>query len=127
MADEITVLAAISCLNGNFRLPQIGSEQLTFDQAAQGGGVPGTVEIGTSEEDVDVSALTTEGWLWMRNLDDTNYVDWGPSSGGTSPVMVAIGRMEAGESALFRLKPEVTLRMKANVAACVVQILVLED
>lgn len=127
MADEITVVASIAVENGNFKLPTIGGDQVSVTQAAIGGGVPGTISIGTSEEDVDLSDLTTEGWLYMKNLDGTNYVEWGASTGGTSPSMVQIGRLEAGEPAAFRMSPGAVLRMKADTAACMVQIMAMED
>lgn len=127
MADEIRVKASIKVENGEFQFPEIGRSEVRVDQAAEGGGVPGTLSIGTSEEDVDLSALTTEGWLWMKNLDTTNHVQWGASTGGTFPSMVTIGRLEAGEPALFRMEPGATLRMKANSSACLVYIGAMED
>lgn len=124
MSNEIKVTASLKCSNGYFEQPQIGSTQLKFDQTAIGGD-GAIVEIGTSEEDIDLSEITTLGWCYMRNLDTTNYVEWGKKDGSGN--MQAIGRLEAGEPALFRMNPGVTLRMKANTAACKVQIIVLED
>ena len=101
MADEITVSARL--------------------QAVEGGPTPGYVTIGTSEESEAFSELSTEGWLLMENLDDTNYVEWGFSTG------VYGGRLEAGEAALFRLNPSSTLYLRANTAACKMLIYALED
>ena len=122
MADEITIAISFNIVNGNFRLP-IATGSLSFDQTTSGGGNPGSVDIGTSEEDISFGDITTLGWLYMRNLDDTNYVTWGPKSG----TMVACGRMEAGEPACFRMEPGITMTMQANTASCRVYIAALDD
>ena len=80
-----------------------------------------TVDVGTSEEALVVGDLSgVEGFIALRNLDATNFVTWGPESGGA---MVAIGKLlPLGEPAIFRMKPGVTLRLKADTAACKVQV-----
>jgi len=126
MSDEIKVTASLQIDNTNFSMPKIGGTQLTFDQTNEGGMVPGTVKVGSgAEEDISMTELTTPGWLWMKNLDASNYVQWGGKT--TAGAMTTIGRMEAGEPALFRLDPSATLRMQANTAECKVLILVAED
>jgi len=127
MANEVKVIAALQVANGTFEFPKVGGSQLQFDQAAPGGGVPGSMEIPTTAGGtvVDLSELTTVGWAYFKNLDDTNYVQHGPEAAGA---IVVYGRMEPGEPALFRLDPGIAnLRMIANTAACLVQILVMED
>ncbi len=124
MANEIQITSQIKVDNGSFKLPRMGLQNVRFDQSGVGGGQPGTQSIATSEAAISIPGITTLGWTYMVNLDDTNYVVWGPESGGS---MVPMGRMEPGESALFRMEPGITLRMQANTAACEVQIFVLED
>jgi hypothetical protein len=124
MSDEITIQASLQVENGTYTQPKLGSGIHKFDQASAGGGVPGTVSVGTTAETISTGDLTTPGWVWMKNLDATNYVQWGMSDGGT---LKTVGRLEAGEMALFRLDPGATLMMKANTAACLVQIAVQED
>jgi len=111
MANEIRVTAGISVNNGNssFSFP---SKSKSIDQAAIGGPTPGAISVGTSEESTAFPELTTEGWLYMQNNDATNYVQWGFSTG------VYGGRLKAGECALFRMEPALTLYLKANTAAC---------
>ena len=67
--------------------------------------------------------ITTPGWAIMTNLDTTNFVKWGFSTG------VYGGRMEPGETAgPFRIDPALaSLYMIADTAACNVLIQVLED
>ncbi len=123
MSDEITVTAALRCSNGDFRL-DVNPGSVQIDQAIAAGGNPGTVSIGTVDTAISFTGLTTPGYVWMRNLDGTNYVDIGPDSGGT---MVPCLRLKAGEVALFRLSAGVTLKGKAHTAACLVQIHALDS
>jgi hypothetical protein len=111
MANEITVTSGIRVTNGNSSFAQAAKTK-SFDQAAIGGPTPGAISVGTSEESTAFPELTTEGWLYMQNNDATNYVQWGFSTG------VYGGRLKAGESALFRMEPGLTLYLKANTAAC---------
>lgn len=115
MANEITVTAFIQVVNGNLRDQfSIGNQSIT--QTGVGGPTPGYVTIGTTEEEVAFSELGTKGYVMMQNLDTTNYVQWGFSTG------VYGGRMKAGESAgPFRMDAT-SIFLKANTAACKVLI-----
>lgn len=77
-----------------------------------------------AEEDMPTGDITTLGWLFLYNLDDDNYVTWGPKSGG---VMVPIGRIEAGEPVALRMEPGTTLRWQADTADVQVKMLLIED
>jgi hypothetical protein len=92
-------------------------------QAAQGAHSP-VVSVETVEEDLPIGDITTLGWLYLRNLDTTNYVTYGPKSGGA---MVAFGRIKPGEPALMRLEPGITLRWVANTAAVKIQVKLFQD
>lgn len=120
MANEISLDIRFNLANGNSQyLYAPGTKRYT--QAAVGGPTPGYVTIGTTEESVAFSELGTEGYCILQNLDSTNYVQWGFSTA------VYGGRLEAGEAAVFRLEPSTTLYLKANTAACKVNILAFED
>jgi len=78
--------------------------------------------IGTTEESITLTDVSTNGFVLMHNLDTTNYVQWGFATG------VYGGRMKAGETAgPFRLEPGATLYLKANTAACRVRVIAYED
>lgn len=124
MANEIQVTAALQVTNGNFRLAKNPEGTLQFNQSVAGGGIPGEVIATTAGVDVDLSALTNEGWCRMKNLDDTNFVQFGHWDGAT---FYPVGRMKAGEPALFRIDPSVTLRLKADTASCRTRVEVVED
>jgi len=115
MADEITVGASIRVINGNMR-DEFNPGTLSYTQVAVGGPTPGYVTIGTSEESFALPELSTKGWVMMQNLDATNFVQWGFST------TVYGGRMKAGETAgPFRLDV-LAIFLKADTAACKVQI-----
>ena len=120
MANEITVTNKLSVTNGNLKFNfSPGAKSVT--QTAQGGPTPGYKIIGTTEESEAFAELVTLGWCVMENLDTTNYVEWGFATTAYG------GRLEAGESAMFRLNPATTIYLKANTAACKVAIYGLED
>lgn len=122
MANEITVsgrLKVATTAGVPYFDRVITSKQ--FTQAAVGGPTPGYITVGTSEESTNFPELTTEGWLFMENLDATNFVQWGFAT------TVYGGRLEPGEFAMFRCEPSVTLFLKADTAACKVLVNCFED
>lgn len=81
----------------------------------------GTQSVGTTEESIGWSSdIGDEGYVFLRNLDATNYVQFGFSTG------VYGIRLRAGEFGIFRLEPGATLYAKANTAAVNVQYIVYE-
>ena len=122
MANVITVNSRLRLVSDGATLLDHNPGAKTYTPTALGGPTPGYKTIGTSEESEAFGELTTEGWIVMQNLDATNYVQWGFSTG------VYGGRMEAGETAgPFRVEPGLTLYLKANTAACKVLVQALED
>jgi hypothetical protein len=120
MAAEITLNVSMRVANGNL-LETIQPGSKSIDQAAVGGPAPGYVTIGTSEESVTLSELSTLGYCYLQNLDATNYVRWGFATG------VYGGRLNAGEIAVFRFNPGSSLFMIANTAACKCLVKVFEN
>lgn len=123
MANEITITLKGTVVNGYLRT-EFNPGALQFTQTTVGGHFP-IVSVGTSEEDLDTGdvGIANAGFMCMRNLDTTNYVTYGPKSAGA---MVAFGRIKAGEIAMFRWEPSITLRWLANTAACKVQVWLLQ-
>jgi hypothetical protein len=120
MADEITLKPYLKLLKGN-HTQTISPTAYTVDQTGIGAW-HSVQNIGTSEESItSFGDVGTEGWCYMRNLDTTNYVQWGPAT------TVYVGRLEAGETAEFRMEPGASLFLKANTASCSVEIFVAED
>jgi len=121
MANEITISSRLTLKNGTLAF-DYATGSILLDQTAAGGPTPGYVTIGTSEESFTFGELSTLGFLMMRNLDATNYIQWGFATG------VYGGRMRAGEPAgPFRLEPGTTLYLKANTANCKALLYALES
>lgn len=112
MAGTITLSSQCSIVNGNFT-DDINFGPLEIVQTAIGGGNPGIVDIGTSEEDIALGDIATPRWTFFKNLDTTNYFEVGPKSGGA---MVVFARLGPGEGTWIPLAAGVTLRAKANTA-----------
>lgn len=120
MADEISMLMKLnvtkSALKHTFdpaqvRFTMTGS---TFYDAVH--------DIGTTEESVTTFAdVGTEGVCVIYNLDTTNYVQVGFSTG-----VYGMRLKGACFPATFYCEPGVTLYLKANTAACKVRIIVYE-
>jgi len=122
MADELKVQVTATLNKGNYA-NKFEPGLISIDVDAVGGHRP-VVSVGTSEEVISPGDVSTEGWCFMRNLDSTNYVQWGPESGGS---MVTVGRIEAGEVACFRMEPGITFRAKANTATVLLEFWLIED
>ena len=118
MANEITVNINTTCTNGKFSSRFDSSTQIT--QVAQGGRDI-IVIIGTTEETLVFTDITTLGVAVFYNLDTTNYVQWGGSAG------VYVGRLKPSDMPhTIRLEPGATIYMKANTAACKVRVICYE-
>lgn len=120
MANEIQLDTRMQVSNGSLKFT-FAPGTVNIDQSVDGGPTPGYQTIGTSEESEALSELATEGMCILVNLDDTNYVEWGFSTG------VYGGRLKPGEHAVLRLNTSTTLYLRANTAACRVQIMAFED
>lgn len=124
MANEIKVTTQIECTNGNFRMPKVGAQNTSVNQGTAGGMVPGVVSVTTSDTALTLS-VGTLGWAFIQNLDATNWVNFGPASGGSIVPALRLNPNEPGQ--LVRLVPGTTYRVQANTATCKVLILVLEN
>ena len=112
MANEIRYSLSFQLSNGNNSYQY--QKGISVDQIAAGGPSPGTVTVGTTEESIGLGELGNEGLAVIVNLDSTNYVDLGSSTGS---YMI---RLLPGEPQLLRLRPGLTLFARANTAACLV-------
>ena len=118
MAGQINLRLRVDVTNGDFR-DKVDHGNATITQTGLGsdGGV--VTVPSASEADLDLSRLSTPGYCILRNLDDTNYVDYGPKSSG---VMVPFGRLEPGDRQVVRFGPSVVLRWQADTADVQVQV-----
>lgn len=108
MANELKATFALSATSG----PSIPLTIIRDTWVASQGCADIFLLIGTTEETVSFVDVTNNGWVMLHNLDATNYVEIGFSTG------VYGIRVKAGERSLFRLNAAATLYAKANTAAC---------
>lgn len=132
MANEITLNQQIRVANGNFQFPgpsgMFGNASGLANQIALGGGQPGMIAavIAANGTLVDLAtfspAMAGGGWCVFRNADPTNFVSYGPDTGGTT--LVKFGEMLPGEIAgPFRCSRSATkYRFQADTGACDVQV-----
>ena len=121
MADEITITYSLkSSLAGESPISIApGTKKVTKNAK---GRFALTSSVGTVEETLAVfGELTVEGLCIFENLDATHYVDIGASTG------VYLIRAKPGEVNSFRMVPGITYYWKADTAACLLDIQILED
>ncbi|HAX91569.1 MAG TPA: hypothetical protein DCY07_05085, partial [Rhodospirillaceae bacterium] len=87
----------------------------TFDLTGAGVAA-GVLSAATSAAAIPLGGVTTPGgFLLVKNLDATNYIEIGFDSSG----FVAIAKLKAGQAALIPLKNAPWIQ--ANTAACLCQ------
>jgi len=118
MANELVLGVTISFSKGGATYRDSITKSITITGDTYTSGVQ---SVGTSEEELPQGAdLGTPGFVVVQNLDATNYVEIGHTTG------VYGVKCKAGEPAVFRLDGT-TLYAKANTAACLVKYTIFED
>lgn len=121
MADEISYQIALRCTKG-YESESATPTSLVADKATIGA-MGETQIVPTSDTVVDLGDLVAARWCYLRNLDTTNYIELGPTSGGAIVKMV---KLKAGEACLFPLAASVVLRAIANTGSVNLKKLILE-
>ena len=117
MANEIAISVSISFSKGGATVSRLEAIQVTVTGDAFSHEVQ---EVGTAEEELAQGAdLGTPGYMFIKNLDATNYVEVGSTTG------VYDIKLKAGEIALYRHN-SATVYAKANTAACLCEYLLIE-
>lgn len=120
MAGEITVNIAGTISIGtapyNVSGEAFPTQQLSFDSSTS---LSDKVIRSCTTSDVSLTALlpntdNIEGLMYMKNLDNTNYIVIGPDSGGA---IIPFARINPGRAMIVPLYPTVTLRIQANTAS----------
>lgn len=115
MADEITIQTGVKLNNGELIVNNTGKSR-KFDQATQRGGNPGVVDVTTSESTIDFGDCVP-GFVEMVNLDTTNFVQVGFSTG-----VYGFRLLADGGPALFYLETGATVYVLADTATCKVRV-----
>ena len=118
MASELTVTAAFNYVKNNVSVNR--SHSITVDVTGDAFTYQ-IQEIGTVEEIVEQGAdVGTPGYILMRNLDATNYIEIGSTTG------VYDIKLQAGEVAIYRHN-SATIYAKANTGACLLEYFLIEE
>lgn len=115
MANELTTTVALEYEKGGVIQRVYTSNTLTVTGTEVANHIQ---SIGITEEAVAVSDMATQGYVYAKNLDATNYVEIGTTG------KLAV-KLLAGESAVFRTGG--ALYAQANTAACRVHFIVVEN
>ena len=117
MSDELRIGIVLSFSKGGAKINR--SEHFEVD--VTGDAFTHEVQsVGTDEEELPQGAnLGTPGYIFIKNMDSTNYVEFGSTTG------VYDLKLQAGESSVYRHN-SATLYGKANSAACLVEYIIIE-
>lgn len=120
MANELSVTTYISGAGGtNAYATVTGGSTTAFnvDQSTKRY-TKKVVNVGTSEETIDLDDVSSPGYAYFKNLDGTNFVQLGASTG------VYFARINADKGAIIPLDSGVTIYAKADTAAVDLDVLV---
>ena len=117
MANELSIRVSLSFEKSSAQVRR--SDGISVDVA--GDAFTHEVQsVGTSEEALAQGAdLGTPGYVWIKNLDGTNYVEVGSTTG------VYDIKLLAGQIALWPHN-SATVYAKANTSACLVEYIIIE-
>jgi hypothetical protein len=122
MAAEITVSCSLSFSKGSSSAALSGSGAFTMTGTRY---LRGRQNIGTTEEQISIGEITSEGWMLVINRDTSNFVRL--RQGVVASYSNALIKIKPGEFALFRVDPAATLYGTADTAAVDVEYLLIED
>ena len=121
MANELTISASLSYTDANSSIESAYDGVLaTVAAAATSPYAKHKQVVGTSEEPMILGDFTSPGFVIIKNLDATNYVEIKTGTGG-----IVMGKMKAGEPWMGRLGSGAQAPyLIANSGSCVVEITV---
>jgi len=121
MANELTIGASLSFTKGDSSL-SVARGGLRVDVAGNKF-IHNIQNINTSEEAIVLGDAGAGGYVFLENMDSTNYVEIRPATGGGQ----ALIRLLAGEIAMFRLAPGATAPFaQANTATVNLRVVIVQ-
>jgi hypothetical protein len=114
MSDEITVTTALRVKNGS--LEQTGKTYQTKFTQTTGRAGSFTVDVGTTEESIAFGDIVP-GFVRLTNLDPTNFVEVGFSTGVYGMRLSAVNGV-----CMFERKSGANVYVKSDTAACKIQV-----
>lgn len=123
MANEFQLTSNLVAKNGAFQ-DRFSPGTINIDQSTIGRGGHAQVISIADDNEVDFGDISNAGWCTLQNLDDTNFVEYGPNSGGA---MIPFGKLLPGEYAVLRLSPSIVMRAQADTAPVKLDVTVYEN
>jgi len=126
MADELTLKITFNYNPSTAGEVSVNPAEFsgTFDVTASSAVTTGIQAIGTSEETLNLGDVSDPGYLMIKNLDSTNFVQFNVDATPTQYT----GALKAGEFACLRLGDTASaLYLKADTASCNIQYWLLSD
>jgi hypothetical protein len=114
MANEIKIVTNLTAAKGHASFARSRTVQADW-ATARVSIMTQAIGNGAHEALTPPADLATNGWAIFTNLDPTNYIEIGRD---VAAAFVPMARLNAGESACFRVAQGVTLYAKANTASC---------
>lgn len=122
MANEISISAQLSANKSSTQVAS-GSQSKSVDMA--GDQMIANVQIiGTSAEALSLVDVTVGGYLFVRNMDATNFVQLALDSAVATQIFA---KLKPSEFCLFRPPAGATIYAKADTANCNLQVVAVED
>ena len=100
--------------------PTINVAETVFVTVSGVHAVHASQNIGTGDETLDIAAVGTIGFVYFKNLDDTNFILIG-EDGSSYPI-----KLMPGEIAVMRWSAA-AIHAKSDTAACDLEYAVIED
>jgi len=121
MSNELTISLSLGCANGNYK-PPVAYESGNFNQSVIGA-TEGVLNCTTSAAAIPLSSVATLGYAMLKNLDLTNNIDVGLTSGS----FIAFQTLKPGEFSVFRFKAGTTPQAVAAAGTPKLQYWILND
>lgn len=118
MASELQVQGQLVFAKSGAALSRIFPS--TYFDVSGTAGVANVISVGTSDESLALGDISTIGWVYMKNLDATNYI-----TAGADGTLYNI-KMKAGEPFFGRWNGA-AIHVKANTATCNMEYLLIPD
>lgn len=97
MANELTITLTASFLKGNMAAAASRAVSAKTITVTGNTCIQNIQTIGTAEEAILLGDVATPGYMFVKNMDGTNFVTIRAATGGANCV-----KLKAGEVALFR-------------------------
>lgn len=111
MSDEFDITLKGKLINGEHVEQWGDAASNKFDQDTIGA-YSSVITVGyAAEEILGVGDIITQGYMYLKNLDSTNFVIYGPTISG---VMADFGKLKPTEEVWLRVMPSGAVRAQAD-------------